>query len=67
MPGQAEGLGDGLVGDPAEDEVQTGPDGRVLGGSPPMLVLNIDNPVTPEIVREIEASPLILRAQLVAL
>jgi len=41
--------------------------GRDRPGGTSMLVISIDNPVTPEIVREIEASPLILRAQLVSL
>ncbi|MBM4040426.1 MAG: phosphoglycerate dehydrogenase [Planctomycetes bacterium] len=41
--------------------------GRDHPGGTSMLVISIDSPVTPEIVREIEASPLILRAQLVSL
>ena len=41
--------------------------GRDFPGGTSMLVLSIDNPVTAAIVREIESSPLILRAQLVAL
>ncbi|MBM4032021.1 MAG: phosphoglycerate dehydrogenase [Planctomycetes bacterium] len=41
--------------------------GRDHPGGTSLLVISIDNPVTPEIVREIEASPLILRAQLVSL
>ena len=41
--------------------------GRDRPGGTSMLVISIDNPVTPAIVREIEASPLILRAQLVSL
>ena len=67
MPGHAKGLGHGLVGGPAENEAQAGSDGGVLGGGTSMLVISIDNPVTPEIVREIEAAFLILRAQLVSL
>lgn len=41
--------------------------GRDFPGGTSLLVISIDCPVTPEIVREIEASPLILRAQLVSL
>ena len=41
--------------------------GRDRPGGTSTLVISIDNPVTPDIVRQIEASPLILKAQLVTL
>jgi D-3-phosphoglycerate dehydrogenase len=41
--------------------------GRDAPGGTSTLVISIDNPVTPEVVREIESSPLIRRAQLVSL
>ncbi|HPD15200.1 MAG TPA: phosphoglycerate dehydrogenase [Planctomycetota bacterium] len=41
--------------------------GRDYPGGTSMLVISIDSPLSAEILREIEASPLILRAQLVSL
>jgi D-3-phosphoglycerate dehydrogenase len=41
--------------------------GRDRPGGTAMLVISIDNAVAPEVLREIESSPIILRAQLVSL